>query len=101
MNMPTTMIGLHSKLVIVACQQIIRATISPIAATQHTSKTVTNTSEVMPLREAILEAIMFVMIPGARSSRSNQLIYLCKISSIIFMRRVKVSFSPIAPNIAR
>lgn len=79
---------------IAACQQMMKAIIIPKQIVTISSKIVTMTSDVIPFREAILEEIMDVMMPGARSSRSNQLIYLCIISSMSLILNSRVSFSP-------
>ena len=98
MYMPIIMIGHKTKHRTAACQHTTVPPIRPRMTIANTSKIETMVSDVKPFRSAIFEATIVVMIPGARSSRSNQLIYLYIISSIRLTRKCIVSFSPIIPN---
>ena len=98
MYMPTIIIGHKTKQRMAAYQHTIVPPISPRMTIAKTSKIETMVSDVKPFSSAIFEAIILVMIPGARSSRSNQLTCLYMISSIRLTRKCIVSFSPIMPN---
>ena len=96
--MPTSSKGLHMMLKTLACQLKNKPAPIPMAMVQQISKTVTTTSDVKPLSWVISLARTLVMLPGARSSRSNQLIYLCMISSRSYTLSLFISLSPITAN---